>query len=147
LALVWKATWQRFTGEANFNRIGFERLVEAAEAGDSGAIHAFQETEAYLAMAIGNIASALNPQAVILSGKIIRVPGSIKRIQEQVAQSPFSPEVRPAPLSSDELFLRGAVYLASEKVFSAPPWAAACRRKRARLTSRPASHVSAGALP
>jgi predicted NBD/HSP70 family sugar kinase len=115
-----QATWARCTGCERFEGAGFLALVEAAEGGDASAIEAFRQTEQYLAVAIGNITCVLNPEAVILSGQITRVPGSVKRIRALLPGSMFAPEIRPAPLPSDELFLRGSVYLASEKLFSRP---------------------------
>ncbi len=115
-----QATWQRFTGATTFDIGEFQALVEAAEAGDAPAIQAFRQTEEYLAIALGNIACSLNPKVVILSGQITRVPGSVKRIQAHLSGSVFKPEVRAAPLKSDELFLRGAICLASEQLFRRP---------------------------
>jgi predicted NBD/HSP70 family sugar kinase len=115
-----QATWHRHTGSPKFDSEGFEALVEAAEAGDGTAIQAFRETEEYLAVAIGNLTCALNPAVVILSGQITRVPGTVKRIRAQLSETMFAPELRPAPLRSDELFLRGAICLSSEKLFSRP---------------------------
>jgi N-acetylglucosamine repressor len=115
-----QATWQRYTGCSEFDSAGFEALVESADAGEASAIHAFRQTEEYLAIAIGNIMCALNPGVVLLSGQITRVPGSVKRIRAQLSGSMFAPELRSAPLRSDELFLRGAVCLSSERLFSRP---------------------------
>jgi predicted NBD/HSP70 family sugar kinase len=114
------ATWRRYSGKGRFDSAGFEALVESAEHGDASAIQAFRQTEEYLAVAIGNITCALNPGVVILSGQITRIPGSIRRIQDRLSASMFAPEIRPSPLKSDELFLRGAVCLSSEKLFSRP---------------------------
>ncbi len=115
-----QATWQRATGAEVFDSEGFEQLVEAAESGDATAIQSFHQTERYLAIAIGNIACALNPKLVVLSGQITRVPGAARRIQAAISGTVFRPEVHSSPLKSDDLFLRGAISLAAEKLFKRP---------------------------
>jgi predicted NBD/HSP70 family sugar kinase len=119
-----QATWQRHTGTDFFDAAGFEGLVATAETGDPTAIQAFRLTEEYLANAIGNIVCALNPKVVILSGQITRVPGSISRIDRSLRQSIFGTDLRASPLKSDDLFLQGAICLASEKLFQRPRFAA-----------------------
>lgn len=117
-----RATWRRLTGSDNLDNTKFEELIETAERGDEDAIRVFREAEEYLAIAIANIACTLNPNVILVSGRITRVPGSVRRIQASVNASMFKAEVRAAALPSDELFLRGAICLASERLFSRSPF-------------------------
>jgi glucokinase len=58
-------------GLAGSNTITAEVVLEAARRGDTVATRVFEETAAYLAMAVANLISLLNPEVVVLGGTLI----------------------------------------------------------------------------
>ncbi|MCX6624998.1 MAG: ROK family protein, partial [Acidobacteria bacterium] len=64
-----RASWQRYS-DAPFDGNSLDTLMAAAKEGDERAIQALERTAEYLSLGISNIVFGLNPEMVIVAGKI-----------------------------------------------------------------------------
>ncbi len=116
-----EATWRQYKPEVPFSISGFQALLEAALQGDRCALNAVRHTFRYFWLGVSNIVTAFNPQSVIVSGEITRV---WDLLQEAFAEAGVPDSIQrivsPARLWPEQLFLRGAVYLALSGVFARP---------------------------
>jgi predicted NBD/HSP70 family sugar kinase len=120
------ATWARYSAGTRFNTTRFERLCREAVEGEPDAVAALESTGQSLSLGISNIVFALNPEVVVLAGRITSawsVVGPV--IEKACAARDISLNVRPARRSPDELFLHGAASLALSRVFARPGVASA----------------------
>jgi N-acetylglucosamine repressor len=113
-----RATWKRYRPRIPFTRARFEELLVA---NDSEAQAALRETARYLAIGISNIAFALNPQVIVVAGRMAVAWKSIKApLERALSVRRLAVPVRPASVDANELFLRGATQLALGKAFERP---------------------------
>jgi predicted NBD/HSP70 family sugar kinase len=113
------ATIRRYSGRGR--RVGFDSLVDLAFAGDKAATEALAETGRYLSLGVSNIVFALNPEKILVAGRITRawpIIGSL--IEREFVSSSIRINIAPARLNAEELFLHGAVHLALSDVYAQP---------------------------
>jgi predicted NBD/HSP70 family sugar kinase len=123
-----QATWQRYDPRRPFTPERFDELIQRALDREARAVRSFEKTAEYLALGLSNISFALNPESIVIAGAITRVWRLIRRTVESMWNAPgVRPQVRVSRLSLDELYMRGAVVLALEKVFAAPQIGAAAQ--------------------
>jgi len=84
------ATFRRYRPKAPFSRAGFERMLEAAAAGEPRAIKAIAVTARYIALAASNITSILNPAEIVLAGEITEAFPVICEAVETLFRSPHA---------------------------------------------------------
>lgn len=114
-----RATWQRYDPSQEFTRSRFDELVRSAQRGDKLAVRAFRITASHLAVGISNIIMILNPEAVVLAGRLAEVWDIVRRpIEEAVERCPGRQHVRPACMKAEDLFLRGAISRALSGLFA-----------------------------
>lgn len=115
-----RATWARCTS-ATFAPERFHELVHAAAKGDAREWKAFRDTARFLTLGISNIVLALNPEVVILGGRITDLWDRISPVIEEAhLRSGVELRVRRARLQPDSLFLQGAVSYAAGRAFTQP---------------------------
>ena len=116
-----RATWKHFDASTEFTESRFEELIRQARGGDRRAVRAFQTTARRLGLGISNITLVLNPETVILAGRLTEVWGIIAPpIEEALAALPGRPRLRPARMPAEELFLHGAIRQALSGLFARP---------------------------
>lgn len=116
-----RATYGGYDPAREFSPARLEELIRLARAGDRKALRAFQRTAAHLSLGISNIVMVLNPEVVILAGRLTEVWDLIyPSIANAVAMLPGKPQIRPARMSAEELFLHGAIRHALSGLFAAP---------------------------
>ncbi len=115
-----RASWFRYS-QAPFDANSTDTLLDAAKEGSPEAIHALEQTADYLSLGISNIVFALNPELVIVAGKITSAWNLIgARISTTHGSSKIQMHVRPALLPVTEMFLHGSILRALSKVFEKP---------------------------
>lgn len=116
-----RAIWHRYRPHVKFDAAGFDHLIQEARSGESCAVATFKKAAHYFSLGLANIAFSLNPEVIIVAGKITQVWDLILPICKKELAFPWiSVAVRPARLKADELFLCGAVLLAAGEVFLKP---------------------------
>lgn len=116
-----QATWRQYDTSSEFTVSRFEQLIELALGGDRKAVQAFQATARQLGIGISNITMVLNPEAVILAGRITEVWSLVSPlIREALASLPGRPHLRPARMPAEALFLHGAIRQALSGLFARP---------------------------
>ncbi|MGI9035444.1 MAG: ROK family transcriptional regulator [Pyrinomonadaceae bacterium] len=73
-------------GSAKSKNVTMEQLIELANGGDEKAVRAFRETAKYLGIGISNLIIGFSPQAVIVSGRIVKIWNLIKDEIESLAE-------------------------------------------------------------
>lgn len=115
-----RASWRRYSQEP-FGEGSADTLVQAARSGSVEAIRALEQTADYLSLGISNIVFALNPELVIVAGKIASAWDLIgERVQSAHGSSKIRMHVRPARLPVTEMFLHGSILRALSTVFEKP---------------------------
>lgn len=116
-----RATWHRWKPGKRFEPEQFESFIEAARSGDREAVRAAAETARVLAVGISNIVFALNPEVIVIAGRITALWDILEPpVTQALGSTHISVRVRPARLSSEDLFLQGAVTQAASKAFAKP---------------------------
>jgi len=116
-----RATWSRYSQASGYTAAKFEKMLAALDSGDATAAEAAGETARYLALGISNIAFALNPERIVIAGRVARAWNVIEpAIAHALDSTKLNVEVKPARLSAEELFIRGAAQLALNRVFARP---------------------------
>ena len=116
-----RATWHRYCPGTEFEVARFEDLIGAARQGDVRALAAFQETGRYLSVGMSNIFLALNPEAVVLAGRITRVWDSIRdTVEAGIQWLGFKASIRMTHVNPEQLYLNGAISLALSRAFAKP---------------------------
>lgn len=115
-----RATWRRYS-EAPFETGSTDSLIEAARSGSADAVSALEQTADFLSLGISNIVFGLNPEVVIVAGKITSAWDLIsERIHTAHGSSKIQMHVRPARLPVTEMFLHGSILRALSTVFEKP---------------------------
>jgi predicted NBD/HSP70 family sugar kinase len=95
--------------------------LQAAIAGDPVAQSCLESTARYIAIGLTNIAFAINPAAIVVSGRIRDAWETVSPVVEKAfAATRLSLPVRRSRQTSEELFLQGAILLALDRAFSQP---------------------------
>ena len=116
-----RATWQRYAPRQEFTPARFDRLIALACKGDQKAVKVFLRTAKYLSLGLSNIIFCLNPQRVVVAGRITQVWNWIHpTVETAFSSAKVKISVHPAQSTIDELSLLGAVTLALRKAFAAP---------------------------
>jgi predicted NBD/HSP70 family sugar kinase len=116
-----RATWARYDSASEYTTGRFEELIGLARSGDKRAVKAFQTTARQLGLGISNITMVLNPEVVILAGKVTEVWGIVSPlIEEALRVLPGKPQLRPARMPAEDLFLHGAIRQALSGLFARP---------------------------
>lgn len=116
-----RATWQRYDPSREFTSTRFDELIQLAQSGDKKALNAVRATAKHLSVGISNIIMALNPEVVILAGRLTEVWETIYApVEEAVAILPGKPVIRPARMKAEALFLHGAISHALSGLFAKP---------------------------
>jgi predicted NBD/HSP70 family sugar kinase len=80
-----------------------------------------ETTARYIAIGLTNIAFAVNPAAIVVSGRIGDAWAAVSPVVEAAfAATRLSLPVRKSRQTSEELFLQGAILLALNRTFSQP---------------------------
>ncbi len=99
----------------------YSQFLKAVADGDAAAQTCLKAVARDIAVGLTNIAFALNPAAIVVSGRIRDAWQSVAPIIEQAfAATRLSVPVRKARQTSEELFLQGAILLALNQAFSQP---------------------------
>ena len=115
------ATLQRYRPGITFSPEAYASFLRAVSDGEAAATAAFRETARYLAIGLANIGFALNPSSIVVAGHVCGAWALISPvIEEALSAIRFPIRVNQAPASADELFLKGAILLALNSVFSQP---------------------------
>ncbi len=116
-----RATWGYYDATHEFSAGRFAELIQAAKNRDRKAVRAFQKAAAHLSLGISNIVMVLNPEVVVLAGRLTEVWDLIyPPMANAIAALPGKPQIRPARMSAEELFLHGAIRHALSGLFAAP---------------------------
>ncbi|HEY3739217.1 MAG TPA: ROK family protein [Bryobacteraceae bacterium] len=116
-----RATWQRYAPARPFEPALIHELIAAAHEGETRALQALRTTADYLSLGLSNIASALNPQRIILSGHITGALDLIApSMAERFARERTQVEIRPARFTAEKLFVHGAIAMALSELFGRP---------------------------
>jgi predicted NBD/HSP70 family sugar kinase len=116
-----RATWQRWKPSVRFDPDRFGELMEAARQRDRKALDAIDESARILAVGVSNIVFALNPDLIIVAGRITEVWDLIEApVKRTFEAARITVPLRRARMDADELPLHGAVTLAVSKAFAKP---------------------------
>ncbi len=116
-----RATWRRYDPQGMFDQVKFDEMMERAQLGDDAALKAIRETARYIALGLSNVCLALNPEAIIIGGRITKAWDIVKaEIDKTVHATYLGVEIRPARLPLNELFLRGTINIGLEHFFAGP---------------------------
>lgn len=116
-----RATWNHYDPSNEFTVSRFEELIGLARSGDKPAVKAFQSTARHLGLGISNITMVLNPEVVILAGRLTEVWSIVSPlIEEALSALPGKPQLRPARMPAEALFLHGAIRQALSGLFARP---------------------------
>lgn len=116
-----RATWLQYDAASEFTEPHFEQLITQARDGDARAVRAFRSTARHLGLGIANITMVLNPEVVILAGRLTEVWNVVAPvIEEALAALPGRPLLRPARMPAEALFLHGAIRQALSGLFARP---------------------------
>jgi predicted NBD/HSP70 family sugar kinase len=101
-----------------------EHLIELAANGDEKAVRAFKETAKYLGIGISNLIVGFSPQAVIVSGRLVKVWDIIRNEIESLAERSVRRELPRALIQASSLgdspTLIGAISLVLAQKFASP---------------------------
>jgi predicted NBD/HSP70 family sugar kinase len=116
-----RATWNRYSPLVNYTASRFDHMLAALGTREPAAVAALEETARYLALGISNIAFALNPELIIVAGRVAEAWHLIEPfIKRELNSTKLRVNVRTASHKAGELFLHGAVQFALSRVFARP---------------------------
>jgi predicted NBD/HSP70 family sugar kinase len=116
-----RATLQRYAQMTGVPALSYSQFLQAAIEGDPVAQTCLEYTARYIAIGLTNIAFAINPAAIVVSGRIRDAWQAVAPIVEKTfAATRLSLPVRKSRLTSEELFLQGSILLALNRAFSQP---------------------------
>lgn len=115
------ATWRRWRPSEEYDPARFSELLNAARGGDPAALGAIAETARILSIGISNIVFSLNPEVIVLSGRITELWELLnKSITNAFESNRVAVPLRRARMAADDLCLQGAVTVAASKAFAKP---------------------------
>ena len=113
-----RATLSRYHPDLEYSAESFDRFLESLNSGDAAAVAAIDETARYLSMGVSNIAFALNPEVIIVAGRLTQAWRFIEPvILRELDSTKLRVTVQTARHNAEELFLHGAARLALSQVF------------------------------
>jgi predicted NBD/HSP70 family sugar kinase/biotin operon repressor len=116
-----RATLRRYAEMTGMPAKSYSQFLQAAIAGDPVAQSCLESTARYIAIGLTNIAFAINPAAIVVSGNIRDAWQAVSPVVEEAfAATRLSLPVRRSRQTSEELFLQGAILLALDRAFSQP---------------------------
>lgn len=116
-----RATLQRYAEMTGVPATSYSHFLRAATEGDPVAQSCLESTARYIAIGLTNIAFAINPAAIVVSGRIRDAWQTVSPVVEAAfAATRLSLPVRKSRQTSEELFLQGASLLALNRAFSQP---------------------------
>jgi predicted NBD/HSP70 family sugar kinase len=116
-----RATLHRYAEMTGLPAKSYSQFLQAATEGDPVAQSCLESTARYIAIGLTNIAFAINPAAIVVSGRIRDAWKAVSPVVEKAfAATRLSLPVRKSRLTSEELFLQGAILLALIRAFSQP---------------------------
>lgn len=116
-----RATLQRYAEMTGAPAGTYSQFLQAAQEGNPVAQDCLKTTARYIAIGLTNIAFAVNPAAIVVSGRIRDAWHAVSPVVEEAfASTMLSLPVRSSRSTSEELFLQGAVLLALSRAFSQP---------------------------
>jgi predicted NBD/HSP70 family sugar kinase len=116
-----RATLRRYAEMTGMPAKSYSQFLQAAIAGDPVAQSCLESTARYIAIGLTNIAFAINPAAIVVSGSIRDAWQAVSPVVEEAfAATRLSLPVRRSRQTSEELFLQGAILLALDRAFSQP---------------------------
>ena len=116
-----RATLRRYAEMTGMPAKSYSQFLQAAIAGDPVAQSCLESTARYIAIGLTNIAFAINPAAIVVSGRIRDAWQAVSPVVEEAfAATRLSLPVRRSRQTSEELFLQGAILLALDRAFSQP---------------------------
>jgi predicted NBD/HSP70 family sugar kinase/biotin operon repressor len=116
-----RATLRRYAEMTGVPAKSYSQFLQAAKEGDSVAQACLESTARYIAIGLTNIAFAINPAAIVVSGSIRDAWEAVSPVVEEAfAATRLSLPVRRSRQTSEELFLQGAILLALDRAFSQP---------------------------
>lgn len=114
-----QATLRRYSPHLDYSAESFDRFLESLDSGEAASVAAIGETARYLSVGVSNIAFALNPQVIIVAGRLTQAWRFIEPvILQQLDSTKLRVTVQTARYNSEELFLHGAVRLALNRLFA-----------------------------
>ena len=116
-----RATLRRYAEMKGAPAKSYGQFLQSAGAGDPAAQACLKSTARYIAIGLTNIAFAINPAAIVVSGSIRDAWQAVAPVVEAAfAATRLSMPVRKSRQTSEELFLQGAILLALDRAFSQP---------------------------
>lgn len=116
-----RSTLRRYSEMKGVGAKSYGAFLLAVTEGDPVARACLQEVARYIAIGLTNIAFALNPAAIVVSGRIRDAWQAVSPVVEEAfAATRLALPVRTSRLTSEELYLQGAILLALSRAFSQP---------------------------
>jgi predicted NBD/HSP70 family sugar kinase len=116
-----RATLRRYSEMTGVPQKSYSQFLQAAVGGDPIAKSCLETTARYIAIGLTNIAFAINPAAIVISGRIGDAWQAVSPVvAEAFAATRLSLPVRESRQPSEELFLQGSILLALNQTFSQP---------------------------
>jgi len=116
-----RSVLRRYAELAGHPVAAYAEFLRAIAEDEAAARACLAEVARYIAVGLTNIAFALNPAAIVVSGRIRDVWEAVApAVDEAFASTRLSLPVRTATLASEELYLKGAIQLALDRAFSQP---------------------------
>ena len=116
-----RSTLRRYSELAGVPASSYSQFLQAVAEDSPAAQSCLREVARYIAIGLTNIAFALNPAAIVVSGRIRDVWPAVSPVVEAVfAATRLSVPVKKSRLTSEELFLQGAILLALNRAFCQP---------------------------
>ena len=116
-----RATLRRYAEMTGVPQNSYDQFLKAAIGGDPVAQACLKTTARYIAIGLTNIAFAINPAAIVVSGRIRDAWQAVApAVEAEFAATRLSLPVRKSRHTSEELFLQGSILLALNRTFSQP---------------------------
>jgi predicted NBD/HSP70 family sugar kinase/biotin operon repressor len=116
-----RATLRRYAEMTGVPAKSYSQFLQAAREGDPVAQSCLESTARYIAIGLTNIAFAINPAAIVVSGRIRDAWEAVSPVVDAAfAATRLALPVRRSRQTSEELFLQGAILLALDRAFSQP---------------------------
>jgi predicted NBD/HSP70 family sugar kinase len=116
-----RSVLRRYSEMTGLPAPSYSEFLQAVSAGEAVAQACLAEVARFIAIGLTNIAFALNPAAIVVSGRIRDVWEAVAPVVEQAfAATRLSLPVRKSRLTSEELYVEGAILLALNRAFSQP---------------------------
>ncbi len=116
-----RSTLRRYSEMTGVPAKSYGEFLHAVAEGNPLAHSCLREVARFIAVGLTNIAYTLNPAAIVVSGRIRDAWQAVSPVVEEAfAATRLLLPVRKSRLTSEELFLQGAILLALSRAFSQP---------------------------